>query len=158
MTILEYNSEIENCFNPETGEVDDTMLTALIEAREEKIEQVICFYKNVVAMAKAMKEEEDKLKERRQAEENRAERLKNYITYALQGEKFKTARNAVSYSHSKSTQCSEDFVKWAEEHKRKDLLSYGKPTANKTAIKAALEKGETDIPAQIVENVNTIIK
>ena len=158
MTIHEIDAAIESCVDQETGEFDEAKFNDLAQAREEKIEQLICFYKNVTALAKAIKEEETKLKERRTAEENKAERLKQYIAYALAGEKFKTAKVAVSYKHTVSTECADNFIQWAQDNKRDDLLSYGKPTANKTAIKAAIESGEQGIPAQIVENVNTIIK
>lgn len=158
MTIYEIDEEIENCVDPETGEFDEEKFNSLTQAREEKVEQLIRFYKNTIGLAHAIKAEEKKLKERMETVENRAANLKKYIAYVLDGKKYESTTAKIWYTRTKSTECSEDFVKWAEEHKRKDLLSYGKPTANKTAIKTALEKGETDIPAQIVENVNTIIK
>lgn len=158
MTIHEIDAAIESCVDQETGEFDEAKFNDLAQAREEKIEQLICFYKNVSALAKAIKDEETKLKERRIVEENKAERIKQYIAYALAGEKFKTAKVAVSYKHTTATECADNFVQWAQDNDRDDLLSFAKPTANKTAIKAAIESGETGIPAQIVENVNTIIK
>lgn len=158
MTIYEIDAEIENCVDPETGEFDEEKFNDLAQAREEKLEQLICFYKDVVGMAEAIKNEEKALKERREREERKAENLKNYIEYALKGEKFKTARAAVSYRKSKQVVCAEDFVKWAQNNDRDDLLSYKEPTVSKTAVKAALESGETDIPAEIVENTSMSIK
>lgn len=158
MTIYEIDKEIENCVDPETGEFDEEKFNGLAQLREEKIEQLIRFYKNTVALASAVKVEEKRLKEHKEAIEKRAESIKNYISYILAGEKFESATSSVRYTHTTATECPKDFVEWALEHNRNDLLSYGKPTANKTAIKAALESGEKDIPAKIVNNVNTIIK
>lgn len=156
-SIYEINEEIQNCLNAETGEFDEEKFNGLLELRETKIEQLLCFYKNVVALAKSIKEEEEHLKARRQAEENKAESLKNYIQYALAGEKFKTAKVAVSYRNTKSVEVSENFLEWAQQHDRDDLLTFKEPTVSKTAVKAAIEAGE-NIPAQIVENTSMSIK
>lgn len=158
MTIYEIDAAIESCYDAETGEFNEDKFNDLAQARDEKIEQLICFYKDVVGLADAIKAEEVKLKERREAEERKAESLKNYIIYALNGEKFKTSKAAVSYRKSKQVICSEDFVSWAKDNDRKDLLSYKEPTVSKTAVKAAIESGEAGIPAEIVENTSAIIK
>ena len=157
-SIYEINEQIQDCLNPETGEFDEERFNGLLELKETKIEQLLCFYKNVMALAKAIKEEEKNLKERREAEERKAENLKKYIQYALDGEKFKTAKVAVSYRNSQSVEVADNFVEWAQQHDRDDLLSYTKPEASKTAIKAAIESGDNDIPARIVENTNMSIK
>lgn len=156
-SIYEINEQIENCLNPETGEFDEETFNSLVELRETKIEQLICFYKNVAATAKAMKEEENNLRERREAEERKAENLKNYIQYALAGEKFKTAKAAVSYRATKSVEVADNFVEWAQSNERDDLLSFKKPEVSKKAVKEAIEAGET-IPARIVENTSMSIK
>lgn len=157
MTIYEIDAEIENCVDPETGEFDEEKFNSLATAREEKVEQLIRFYKNTMALTAAIKAEEKRLKERKEVVENRAENLKKYIAYALDGSKYESATAKIWYTHTKSTELPDGFVDWALEHDRNDLLSYSKPTANKTAIKKAIESGE-DIPAKIVENTNTIIK
>lgn len=156
--IHDYNIEIEKCVNPETGEFDEDRFNALTMARDEKIESLICYYKDVIAMAKAIKEEENILTERRKREENKANRLKEFIKYALAGEKFKTAKGSVSYRDTESVEVGENFVEWAQNNDRDDLLSYKKPDASKTAIKAAIESGEKGIPAMIVQNTSVIIK
>ena len=58
---------------------------------------------------------------------------------------------------SEQTVPSEDFVEWALKNDRDDLLTFGKPTVNKTAVKAALLEGE-EIPAEITTNSNINIK
>ena len=157
-SIYEINEEIQNCLNTETGEFDEERFNGLLELKETKIEQLLCFYKNVVALAKAMKAEEEALKERREKEEKKAENLKNYIQYALAGENFKTPKAAVSYRATQSVEVADNFVEWAQKNDRDDLLSYKKPEVSKKAVKAAIEAGEKNIPAQIVENKSMSIK
>ena len=83
---------IENSVDPETGELtlDPAALDALQMEREAKIENLACYVKNLTADAKAIKAEEQALSERRKAAENKAERLKRYLSDALEGEKFST--------------------------------------------------------------------
>lgn len=157
MKLFEIDEALMNCFDDETGEINEEMYELLTEKREEKIESLLCWYKNLCSDAEQLKEQENIFKERRQTMENKAERLKNYIEYALAGEKFETAKVKVSYRKSKAVEVSEDFVKWAQDNDRDDLLTYKEPTVSKTAVKKALEYGET-IPAQIVENINMSIK
>lgn len=157
-SIYEINAQIQECLNPETGEFDEERFNGLIELKETKIEQLICFYKNVVAMAKAMKEEEKSLKERREAEERKAENLKNYIQYALDGEKFKTSKVSVSYRKTQSVEVADDFVSWAIATGHDTLLKYKEPEVSKTAVKEAILAGEKDIPAQIIEGMSMTIK
>ncbi len=157
-SIYEINAQIQECLNPETGEFDEERFNGLIELKETKIEQLICFYKNVVAMAKAMKEEEKSLKERREAEERKAENLKNYIQYALDGEKFKTSKVSVSYRKTQSVEVADNFVSWAIATGHDTLLKYKEPEVSKTAVKEAILAGEKDIPAQIIEGMSMTIK
>lgn len=157
-SIYEINDQIQDCLNPETGEFDEERFNGLIELKETKIEQLICFYKNVVAMAKSMKEEEKNLKERREAEERKAENLKNYIQYALDGEKFKTAKASVSYRATQSVEVADDFVYWAIATGHETLLKRKDPEVSKTAVKEAILAGVKDIPARIVDGVSMTIK
>lgn len=157
MNLFEINRAILDCYNAETGELDTEALEALEEAKEEKIENIACFYRNTVSGLEQLKEQKKIFEERIKAEENKAERLKNYLSYALNGEKFSTAKVSVSFRRSKKVETSDDFVAWAQENGRDDLLSFKAPTASLTAIKAALEDG-AELPARIVENLSAIIK
>lgn len=157
MKLFEIEEELEKCVDSETGEFDEDKYNALTQLKENKIEGLICYYKNTVADAEALKTQEKIFKERREREERKAESLKAYIARALNGEKFKSDKVEVGYRKSKVVQTAEDFVKWAVEHDRGDLLTYKEPTANKTAIKEAINNGE-NVPAEIVENVNIQIK
>lgn len=102
--LYEIDQEILDCemVDEETGEIfiDEEKLKALEMERERKIEGVILWRKDVLAEYEAVKAEYRKFKQRMDSLDNKAESLKNYIRYALNGEKFKTARTNVYYSKS----------------------------------------------------------
>lgn len=157
MNLFEIDSEIDNCLDPETGEFDEEKFERLQKERDDTIAYLIKKYKNIAADVEALKTQEAIFSERRKREERNAESLKNYLTRALNGKKFKTAEVEVGFRKSKSVIFSDDFTEWAQQNDRDDLLSFKAPTVNKTAVKAALEAGE-QIPAEIVENLNISIK
>lgn len=157
MKLFEIDAELENCIDPETGEFDESKYNLLTHLRDEKIEGLICYYKNIVADAEALKVQEQIFKERRMREEKKAESLKAFLSRTLNGEKFRTDKVEVGFRKSKQVVVAEDFVQWAITHDRDDLLSYKEPTVNKTSIKEALANGE-ELPAEIVENLNISIK
>lgn len=163
MTLYEIDKSIEqlvNAVDPETGEllVDNDALDALMMERDGKIENIACFIKNLTADAKALKDEEAALAERRKAAEKKAERLKDYLTYVLGGEKFQTVKCAVSFRKSQTVEIDEGFTAWAEKTGNDNLLRYKVPEANKVAIKALLAQG-ADIPcARLTQNTSITIK
>lgn len=158
MNIYEIDAAILSLVDEETGEIKDFEEFANLQMeRETKIENIALWHKNLVAESKAIREEEKTLAERRKACENKAERLKNYLSEILQGNKFKTAKVAVSYRKSTAVEIEPDFIEWAEIN-ADDLLTYKAPEPNKTAIKDALKAG-TEIPfASMVEHQNISIK
>lgn len=159
MSIYDINAAIVALVDQETGEIsDEQAFDDLQMARDEKIENIGCYYKDSLAEAKAIKEEEENLAARRKVVENRAERLKNLLAYALKGDKWNSPRLKVSYRKSVTVDVAPEFVEWAEEHD-KDLLTYSDPKPKKTAIKAAVQRG--DIPdglATLTEHENMNVK
>ena len=163
MTLYEIDKNIEalvNTVDPDTGEitVDNEALDALLMERDAKIENIACYIKNLVAEAKAIKEEEIALSARRKTTEKKAERLKDYLTYALHGEKFQTSKCAVSFRKSTSVEVDDCFVEWAQTSGNEDLLRYKQPEVDKTAIKARLTSGEEIPCARFVQNTSITIK
>lgn len=158
MSIYEIDDAITSLVDMETGEIDDEKrFDELQMERTQKIENTGCYYKNLVAEAKAMKEEEANLAQRRKAVENKAERIKNLLVYALNGDKFESPKVRCSYRKSKSVQVDDGFVAWAEEH-ADDLLTFKEPTPNRTAIKAALADGREIEHAEIVTSESLQVK
>lgn len=159
MSIYDIDSAIVSLIDAETGEVsDEEAFDALQMERDKKVENIGLLLKNTVAEAKAIKEEEANLAARRKSIENKSERLKHLLDYALNGDKFNSPRLKVSYRKSSTVELSEGFTKWAEEH-ADDLLTYSEPKPNKTAIKAAIKDGRVpDDMATIETHENISIK
>ena len=159
MTIYEIDNEIMNCIDMETGEVIDTeKLNELQMERDAKIENVALWIKELKAEAEAIKNEKQALAERQRVAENKAESLKNWIAYALNGEKFKTAKCSISYRNSESVEVTEEGLE-ALMRDHEDLLTYKAPEPNKKAIKDAIKNdGLTVAGIQLVQKTSTIIK
>ena len=158
MSIYDIDDSIMSLVDMETGEItDEQAYDNLQMARDAKIENIGCFYKNLMAEAKAMKEEEANLAQRRKAVENKAERIKNLLVYALKGERFESPKVRCSYRKATSVHVDDDFVSWAQEH-ADDLLAFKEPTPDKTAIKAALADGREVEHAEIVTSESLQVK
>lgn len=149
-------------FDEETGEVTDIdrfeelkrNLDELQEERNTKISNIACWYKQLVAEADAIKEEKMNLQKRQQTTEKKAESLKKYLEYALQGEKFKDSRVVISYRKSDSVVLDPDLDPF-------DLpLQYQKVSieANKAELKKAIKNGEKINGVSIEEKQNIQIK
>lgn len=158
MSIYEIDGAILSLVDMETGEIEDEKrFDELQMERTQKVENIGCYYKNLVAEAKAMKEEEANLARRRKAVENKAERIKNLLVYALKGKKFESPKVRCSYRKASSVQVDDDFVAWAQEH-ADDLLTFKEPTPNRTAIKAALADGREIEHAEIITSESLQVK
>lgn len=158
MSIYDIDDAIMSLVDMETGEIEDEKrYDELQMERSKKIENTGCLYKNLVAEAKAMKEEEANLAQRRKAVENKAERIKNLLAYALKGDKFESPKLRCSYRKAKSVQVDDGFVAWAQEH-ADDLLTYKEPTPNRTAIRAAIDDGREIEHAEVVTNESLQVK
>ena len=162
MTLYEINAELEkliaNSIDPETGElmIDPEQIDALNMARDEKIEQTALYIKNLKAEADAIKTEIDNLKARHDAAKNKAERLTAYIKDLLAGEKFQTAKVAISYRSTASVEINPDvFFARAANGK---YFRVKDPEADKKAIAAAIKAGETIEGAELVSKTSMTIK
>lgn len=158
MTIYEINEQILNCIDLETGEIIDIdRLNDLQLERDTKIENVACWIKELKAEAEAIKAEKQTLAERQRVAENKAESLKKWLAYALDGQKFKTSKCSISYRKSESVEVTEEGLNnLMQEHN--ELLTYKAPEPNKKAIKDALKDGLSVEGVQLVQNTSTIIK
>ena len=158
MTIYEINEQILNCIDPETGEIIDIdRLNDLQLERDAKIENVACWIKELKAEAEAIKTEKQTLAERQRVAENKAESLKKWLAYALQGEKFKTAKCSVSFRKTESVEVTDEGLSnLMKEHD--ELLTYKAPEPNKKAIKDALKDGLSVQGVRLECNTSTIIK
>lgn len=159
LELLEYGFNRE-CVDAETGEIDAEKASEYLEAlqleRGVKIENIAVYVKSLTSEADAIKAEEKRLKERREQKERKAERLKEYLKssmLAFNEPKFETARVALSFRTSKQVIVA-DMEKLDKAY-IKEKVEY---SADKTAIKKAIESGATVDGAYIEEKQNLNIK
>lgn len=152
-SLYEIDQAIMSCLDEETGEVLDLdRMNALQMEREAKIENVALLYKNVKADMEAYKAEKTAFAEKEQAAKNKLESLKNYLDYALQGQKFKSVRASISYRKS-------EVVDWDDVYKiDEDFVKYAEPTPDKIKIKDAIKAGREVKGARLVERQSIQIR
>lgn len=153
MNIYHIDQEIISCID-ENGEVIDfEKLMNLQMERNQKCENIACWIIDLNAEAKAIKEQEGILAERRKAAEAKSERLKEYLMYALQGEKLKTGKVSIGYRRSIAVDIS-------DESEIPDDYTVVKTTTqpDKAAIKEALKNGEVIPGCSLVERCSIQIK
>ena len=148
------------CVDEETGEINEEKAQAYLEAlqieRAVKIENIALYIKNLLSDAAEIDAEEKKLKARRTAKERKAQRLKDYLASSLlasQEPKFETAKVALAFRSSKAVII--DNLETLDKAYIKEKIEY---SPDKTAIKKAIESGETVNGAHIEVNQNLQIK
>ena len=162
MNLFDINKALVDAWDaaldPETGELDETLLAAFEELqmeRDAKIENIGCWIKNLAADAEALKSEAKTMTERAKAAERKADSLKRYLTAALDGEKFTSTRCAISWRRSVSVEIDEAEIPELPEQYIRRKVSV---EADKTAIKEALKAGESIEGCRLVERQNISIK
>lgn len=153
MKLYEIDQAIVDLVDNETGEIIDIeMFDSLQMERDEKIESIALYIKDLKAEAEALKAEKLAFAERQKVAENKAESLKNYLAYALKGQAFKSTKAVVSFRKTQQVDIP-DIYKLDE-----NFLKYAEPTADKTAIKEAIKAGQIVKGATLIENTSVIIK
>lgn len=155
LSLYEIRQEIENqldmifdSVDTETGEVTisfDT-LDCLNIAKAEKVENIACYIKNLDAEVEAYKTEEDRLRKRRQALENKANRLRKYLADNLEiTDKYDTPRCRVSFRKSTKVSIPDESVI------PKKYLKV-KTEVDRTTIKSLLKEGKKIKGATLEDN------
>ena len=161
MNLYEIDKSILELADPETGEITDwAKLEELQMERDQKIENVALWCKDLKAQAAAILAEEVALAKRRRDTEGMIESRERYLEGALQGRKFETARVCVSFRRSQRVEITDEraAVDWARENERYDLLTYTLPTIGKCDLAPLLKAGEVIPGAKLVENVKMKVK
>ena len=161
MKLYEIDQAIESLVDHETGELlDYEAFAALQMERDRKLENMVLWYKDLTAEAKSIKAEEDALRERRKAKENRAERLRQYLQNLLCGEKFQTARCAVSYRKSMALNVADadQAAAWLEANGHPDMVAYSAPALDKRAITALVKGGEVVPGVELEERQSMTVR
>lgn len=161
MNLFEIDQKLYDLIDPETGEiVDIEAYESLSMSKQQKMENLLLYIKNLKYMIEDFKEEIQNLNDRKKAAENKCNRLMDYVKIFLEGNKFSTARVEASFRKSNSVYIEDDseFVKWAVENNMTQYLLYSDPKPSKTAIKEALSRGEDLHGCSISSNTSLTIK
>ena len=153
-SLYEIDMQILSCIDRETGEmIDPERLENLYMERNQKIENVALWIKNLESDVLALKAEKEAFAARQKAAENKVDGLKKWLAFALQGDKFSTTKCAISFRKSEQVEI------YDENAIPKELMvetMVARP--NKTAIKELLKNGEDVIGCRLIENLNPQIK
>lgn len=159
MKLYEIRQEIENLMNliDEDGTIEESSFAQLEElaiAEEDKLENIGLLLKNWTAEAKAIREEEKALADRRRATENQAERLKEYAgNYMLKSNRseFKTAKVRLSFRKSTAVQVDDDEL-------IPDEFWQVKKEISRSLISKALKDGQAVAGCQLIERQNLQVR
>ena len=161
MSLYHIDQALENLVDHETGEVlDFDAFEELQMARDAKIEGIVCWTKTLAAEAKAIREEEKELAERRRALEAKRDKLLGYVDRALDGAPFQTARCSVTYRKSTAVEITsmEALVKWCMDNGYGGKVTYAAPTVAKSDITSLLKAGTAIDGAELVTRMNMGVK
>lgn len=143
-----------NAVDIETGEIKDEELLAAFDQlqmeRDEKIENIACWIKDLKAESEAIGNEINNLRNRKATADRKLDAMRAYLSDFLNGQKFKTGKVSIRWMRTKSvnvtdlSQIPEEFTKITVEPR-------------KIEIKKAIAEGR-DVPgAEVVENNNMVI-
>ena len=162
MTLYEITNKIGSFvpeIDEETGELlNAAELDALQMERETKLESVALYCKNLAAERDAIKNELDNMKKRLESKEREVNSMKQYLAFALNGERFESPKVKVSYRKTEVVDVKADFVEWAKKNAPQYVRTKVEEAPDKNEIKQALKNGQ-EIPfVELVENKNLVLK
>lgn len=139
----------------ESGEIIDLEAIAALEMeRDKKIENLGCWYKNLLADAEALKAQKNVFAEREKAAKAKAESLRGFLGRYLNGKKFETAKVAMSFRKSEAVEFDAKCIGDVPE----EFLKFKDPELDKVAVKKAIKAGETVPGCELVARQNLQIK
>lgn len=142
--------------NGEVGEIDFSQLDELNQERQQKMENIALYIKNLESDAEAIKAEEANLKDRRTRIENKAKRLKDLMIKSMTEHNEPELSSARYSAKIKKTEATDivDLNLIPEEY----ITIKTERQPDKTAIKKAIKAGEEVAGATIKINVSVNIK
>ena len=147
MNLYEIDSAIEQAFSQavdqETGEINEEYMKQLDELemqRDQKVENIACFIKNLRADAAALKAEKDALQKRQKAAETKAESLTRYLSSFLAGAKFSSPKASVTWRKTTRVEMDPGVSVYDIDTQ---YIRLKEPELDKTKAAAALKAGET---------------
>jgi len=156
MKLYEVNQLIADIFeqlvNPETGEVipDEALLAQLDSLQMERsriLEYLAKLVLNTKADAAALKEEEQRLKERRATMDRKVERLMAILDRECAGEKTDCGVATVCYRRTTKVDVADSraAISWLKENGYDSCYKQPEPEVSKTEVKKLLQGG-TEVP------------
>lgn len=161
LSLYHIDQALEALIDPDTGELlDYDAFEQLQMDRERKIENMVCWSKSLDAEAKAIRDEEKELAERRRTMERKRDRLRDYVDRALDGHPFQTVKCSVSYRKSTAVEITnmENLVQWCLDNGYDSKVTYAAPTVAKSDIAPLLKAGVAVDGAEISERMNMGVK
>ena len=160
--LYDIDQEILACIDDETGEILDVeKLDSLQMERERKLEGVALWVKDLSYEAQMIKEEADKLTARKKSLDNKITGLKNWLLYALAGEKLKTPRCKVYQTHSQRVVIDDEKAlidMFMTSPFGEKFLRMKDPEIDKTALKDSMKQGYEYEYAHLEETESVVIK
>lgn len=152
------NELIANSIDPETGEVSDGFiekLDALNMERNEKTDNIMRLYKNLISDAAGWEAEEKRLSELKKSAKNRAESLKNYLSRYMEAgvEKFTSEHGKIGWRKSEKV-VVQDVDTLPEEFKKVKV----EVKADLISLKNALKEDRKIDGVSLEEHQNIQIK
>lgn len=141
--------ELEVDENGEITNMDE--LESIEMARQEKIENLCLYIKNLRAESVALAGEIKGFQYRKKMTDNKVDRLMKYLGDCLEGEEYKSPKAKVTYKKTSVVSCEDPLA-------LESRFQRVKVEADKTAIKNALKSGEEVTGAHLEENVSVILK
>lgn len=106
--LYEIQEDILSCIDLKTGEIIDVeRLHGLQMERRQKIRNIACWIKDLLADARAYEEEEKTFASRKIAAKNKADRLKQYLSDCLHGEKIQDKEFSIGWRKSQKIHIDE---------------------------------------------------
>ena len=106
--LYEIQEDILSCIDLKTGEIIDVeRLHGLQMERWQKIRNIACWIKNLLADARAYEEEEKTFAARKTAAKNKADSLKQYLSDCLHGEKMQDKEFTIGWRKSQKIHIDE---------------------------------------------------
>ena len=159
MTLYEICDKIKNaikldserCVDTETGEILPVQeLKALEMSRQDKIENIALWIKNLKAEEKALKEERDNFNSRIKSTKNKREWLEGLLIQNVSSRKFETEKVKVTFRKSVKCMITGSVPE--------DFLIDQEPKINKAEIRKQLKEGADFDFAELVQNRTVNIK
>ena len=162
MKLYEVNEALENLLlllepDPETGEVNadfDSVLAeinALQMERSRILEYLAKLVLNCRSDAAAIKAEEDRLKERRQRVERKADRIMEILKRECGGENTDCGVATVRYRNTEKLDVADGraTVEWLEQNGYDTFIRYKEPEVSKSDVKKLIKAG-AEIPGAAI--------